>query len=195
LSQLIRGPLALGTQLALKGYPAVSSQQDPFPQAVDPYFDGGYNTNRYSSANGGTIDGLQIEHNFIGVRDSYHNRAVYADTLVRVLKKFLLSYYFNAATLSSCQLVTNTELAPQPQAAFSLYPNPTASRVTLKYSKELGLTHIILIDAGGHRILDRQLNDQEEAEISLADVQPGFYVVQLESSQKIISRKLIVLPH
>ncbi len=90
---LLRGPLSLGAQLVAAGYPSVPSVTDPAPSATDPYFNGGFNTQRYGSAAGGPTDAVQIEHNFTGVRDTPANRARYAGALASVLVAWLNARY------------------------------------------------------------------------------------------------------
>lgn len=89
---VLRGSNSFGAMIVAEGYPAVPSPTDPDP-AGDPYFNGGYNTDRYSSANGGTIDGLQIESNYDGVRDTAANRTAYAKALARVLEQIFATHY------------------------------------------------------------------------------------------------------
>jgi hypothetical protein len=194
LTQLMRGSTSIGTLLALKGYPAVPSQQDPFPQPADPYFDGGYNTDRYSSANGGTIDGLQIEHNFTGVRDTYHNRAVYADTLVRVLKNFLLRYYFNPATLAACQLITTTQEESLSFPELLLFPNPAIREVNLKFNTLQTSINIRMVDAAGQLVMQKSVFHATEVILPLQTVPSGCYSLLIQTSQQQFSRKLIVMP-
>jgi hypothetical protein len=193
LSDLIRGPNALGTQLAIKGYPAVSSQQDPAPLSSDSYFDGGYNTNRYSSANGGTIDGLQIEHNYTGVRDSYANRAVYADTLVSVLKTFLEAYYFNPATLSGCQLATGFGYAP-PVPELSLFPNPAVAELRVEFPTVQNNLMCRLYDLEGRALGIWSTQNTNHLLIPLGAFPGGIYAVHVEGDAGHYMRKLILLP-
>ena len=60
-SALLRGPTALGTLLGDAGFPSVPSAQDPAPGVGEPYFNGGYSTDRHACSNGGEICGVQIE--------------------------------------------------------------------------------------------------------------------------------------
>lgn len=90
---LVRGARALGTRLALAGYPAVPSASDPAPAAGDPYFTGGYNTQRHGSLAGGPIDAIQLECNFAGVRDTVASRRAFAEALVTALLAFLDDHY------------------------------------------------------------------------------------------------------
>lgn len=76
---------ALGTRLALAGYPAVPSAADPAPNEGAPYFSGGYNTERHESRAGGAVDAVQLECNLAGVRDTPANRRAFADALVTAL--------------------------------------------------------------------------------------------------------------
>ncbi len=90
---MLRGPLALGSRLALLGYPAVPSAADPAPLAGEPYFEGGFNTARHGSAIRGPVDAIQVEHHFTGVRDTPEHRAAYAEALVTALLVYFGDHY------------------------------------------------------------------------------------------------------
>lgn len=98
-AELIRGARAFGTLLANAGYPSVPSMQDPDPFIGDPYFDGGYNTGRWTSRDSGTIDGFQIETNYTGLRDNGTNIRRFTDSLAVVIKKYL-DCHFSIQTLA-----------------------------------------------------------------------------------------------
>lgn len=93
-AQLLRGTSSLGTLLASRQYPAVPSQPDPFPKTGEAYFNGGYNTARYGSAQGGTVDGIQMECYRPGLRDNTANIERFADTLAKVVLLYLQTHYF-----------------------------------------------------------------------------------------------------
>ncbi len=101
-AELLRGMTALGSLLEASGYPTVPSLGDPFPEGDEPYFSGGYNTAERSSYNGGSIDGIQIECNMQGVRNSSENRERFADTLAGNLHSYLLQTHFTETTLLGC---------------------------------------------------------------------------------------------
>jgi hypothetical protein len=97
-SRLLRGPNSLGTLYAVYGFPAVPSANDPFPQPGDPYFNGGFSTERHTCGTlaaplgglpGGNICGVQIETNLIGVRDTPENRARFAQVTATILEEYL----------------------------------------------------------------------------------------------------------
>ena len=90
---LLRGARALGTRLALAGFPSVPSASDAAPSVGEDYFNGGYNTARHGSLTGGPVDAVQIECNFTGVRDSAANRTAFAEALVTTLLAFLADQY------------------------------------------------------------------------------------------------------
>jgi hypothetical protein len=92
-SELLRGTNSLGGLLAAKGYPAVPSPSMPDPGAGNPFFGGGPNTRRHGSMNGGAIDGVQMEVNLAGVRDSGRHRKEYALALAEVLRTYFKRYY------------------------------------------------------------------------------------------------------
>jgi hypothetical protein len=91
-AELIRGPTSLGGLLQARGYRTVPSPADPDPGG-NPYFTGGYNTQRHGSAEGGGISGVQFEHHFPGLRETTETRAAYVVQLVDALEVFLQTYY------------------------------------------------------------------------------------------------------
>jgi len=90
--ELIRGSYSLGTLLDARGYPSVPSLAPPNPGkdtsgADNDYFSGGYTVETYGtmSPNTGTINAIQIESNYTGVRDTSSNRAAFAADLTDAL--------------------------------------------------------------------------------------------------------------
>ncbi|OFI32705.1 hypothetical protein BFC17_06005 [Alteromonas lipolytica] len=97
LESLFTGDKALGTLLAKAGFPGVPSQSDPFPQEGEPYFNGGYNTRRYTSADYPKVFGLQIEANFDGVRDTAENRKKFAAAFAKSINEYLVFIEANSS--------------------------------------------------------------------------------------------------
>jgi autotransporter-associated beta strand protein len=91
--QLLRGDTSFGAMIADLGYPAVPCPDDPAPEVGDSYFNGGYNTVQHGSRDGGTIDGMQIECNFTGVRDSIANRTAFARAVAESLESYFATHY------------------------------------------------------------------------------------------------------
>lgn len=87
-AELLRGPSSLGALLEAQGFPAVPSHATPDP-GDEEYFAGGFNTVMHGCRGGGTICGVQIESNRIGVRDTEGNRAAFAVALARVVERYL----------------------------------------------------------------------------------------------------------
>jgi hypothetical protein len=90
--EVLRGPASLGSLLAAGGIPAVPSESQPAPAVGDPYFSGGYNTERHGSSGGGEISGVQIEAHFSGIRDTPANRRAFASALASVLESYLAAH-------------------------------------------------------------------------------------------------------
>ena len=109
-ADLLRGDQALGTLLMDKGYPSVPSKAIPTP-GNDVYFDGGYNTENYTSAVGGTIDGVQIECNLTGVRDTKANRKKFAENLALVMQQYLIDNYGLQPQLQNCMTILPVKLS------------------------------------------------------------------------------------
>lgn len=91
-ADLLRGPASLGALFEHEGFPAVPSDSTPDP-GTDPYFSGGYNSSLHGCRTGGTICGVQLEANRIGVRDTPENRRRFADALAVVLAKYLDAHF------------------------------------------------------------------------------------------------------
>lgn len=122
-AELLHGPLSLGSLLDEHGYPATPSLADPFPDAGEDYFNGGYNTARHSSYPGGTLDGLQIECNRQGVRDSMHNVLRFADSLAGTVLQYLELHYFGDDISGICPQNSSVPILPN-ASFFEIYPNP-----------------------------------------------------------------------
>ena len=92
--ELLRGSLSLGTFLTTRGYPSIPSLTDPNPGKTNgtdnDYFSGGYTVEIHGtmSPNTGTINAIQMECNFTGVRDSSESRAAFAAELVSALEEY-----------------------------------------------------------------------------------------------------------
>jgi hypothetical protein len=91
-SALLRGATSLGTMYTAEGFRSVPSVAEPSPGS-DPYFNGGYNVERYGCQDGGTLCGVQIETNRAGVRDSAANRTRFADATARILEQYLATHW------------------------------------------------------------------------------------------------------
>lgn len=91
LEKLLIGPEAFGTLIAKEGFDAVPSKQDVAPLEEDKYFNGGYNTVRYTSTKYSNVFGWQIESNYKGVRDEA-GRPVFAKAFVDVMGKYFKTY-------------------------------------------------------------------------------------------------------
>ena len=127
-AELLQGPQALGTLLSNTGYPAVPSQQDPFPMAGQPYFSGGHNVAQHSSYAGGSIDGVQVECYYTGIRGTGVDRARFADSLAMVMDAYFALHYFGSGN-------TCTSGLPERPSTTSIvcFPNPCTDHITVAW--------------------------------------------------------------
>jgi hypothetical protein len=88
LHDLLFGPQAFGTLMANEGFPSVPSAQDPFPEEGQKFFNGGYNTRRYTANDYPQVVGWQIESNMKGVRDKV-GRPVFAAAFAKVISQYI----------------------------------------------------------------------------------------------------------
>lgn len=94
-TNLLKGENAFGSLLNQAGFAAVPSSADPVPLVSDNYFSGGYITANYGSYKGGTIDGIQVECNRAGLRETAANRQAFAVAFVSTVTAYLETHYFN----------------------------------------------------------------------------------------------------
>lgn len=103
-SQILRGTNSFGGMMEARGYPCVPDPDMPnpgngtnpivYPGDQNDYFDGGYNTAVHTSqSGGGPVDGVQIEANMTGVRDTAADRTNYAIAVAQTLDYFFTNYY------------------------------------------------------------------------------------------------------
>lgn len=178
-ADLLRGENSMGQLLADRGYPAVPSQLDPFPDSGEPYFNGGYNTNRYGSANGGTIDGIQIECNFDGVRNNLTNVNRFGDTLAVALVHFLQVHYFTDAPGQWCQTPSSVLVPATSDALVRVYPNPFSTTLFIKGPNAVSDGAFWQIfDMNGKLVSDGKI-ETEEARVSLPRPLQSFYIVKI----------------
>ena len=91
-AELLRGPKSMGTLLALENYPAVPSQQDPYPLATESYFNGGYTTEIHTCFNpNSTTNGLQMELNY-NIRSSITSRTNFAEKFKDVILEYVKTH-------------------------------------------------------------------------------------------------------
>jgi N-formylglutamate amidohydrolase len=87
--EIFSGSKSFGTIIANKGFAAVPSSQDLAPKVGEKYFNGGYNTRKYTSTDYPKVFGWQIESNFKGIRDDIGRpkfAAAFADVMVDYFK-------------------------------------------------------------------------------------------------------------
>lgn len=92
-TQLIRGDYSLGSLLSAKGQICVPDRNIPYPAVNEPFFPGGYNTTRYGSMSGGTIDGVQIEID-LNTRTDLKLREKVGKDIAQSLIEYLSIHYF-----------------------------------------------------------------------------------------------------
>ena len=173
-AELLRGAQAFGTLMQAQGFPSVPSQKDPFPQPSDPYFNGGYNTARHTSYKGGTIDGLQIESNYTGVRDNATNRKKFADSLCLTMQKYFAWHYFGTK-FSYCKTTAIDDFLGKKQGL--VYPNPFDNEL---FFNDLENEKIVLYDINGHIVTTFFISEKKQTEI-LPDMAKGIYLIKIKN--------------
>lgn len=106
-STLLRGNRSFGDIMNLRGFPSWPSLDYPSP-GTESFFNGGYTVQTHTCVtDNGDINGVQIESNYTGVRDSSTNRAAFAEAFLRVLQPYLYDNYgYSIGTLSLGRIAT-----------------------------------------------------------------------------------------
>ena len=132
LKKLLTGPDAFGTWMAEDSFPSVPSQQDPYPLSTDPYFDGGYNVQLFTSKP--HVIGWQIESNNIGVRDNSTSWNAFAQAFSKNIVRYINTY----------MNIDLTQPLPVTIAAFTVKKENTHVKLQWHTSTELNTHHFIV---------------------------------------------------
>ena len=175
-AQLLRGEFALGTLLGAKNFPSVPSQQDPAPQVGDLYFNGGYNTVRHGSRDSSTIDALQIECNFTGVRNTYENRRRFATELAMALKTYVEKHYFVAP------ITCRTATTEKNDLGLHISPNPVQNTLKITFdAPQSGVLEGQVFNLQGQLLLQKtlELNAQRDVFLDTRPLSNGVYFLKI----------------
>lgn len=189
-AELLRGENSFGTLISDKGYPAVPSTADPFPNIGDNYYSGGYNTIQRSSYNGGTIDGFQIECNMSGVRNTADNRKKFADSIASVLKIYLTTHFFLDFELEGCGDFT---YAIQQADANEISVSPNPVKDVLQFTASTNeLYNVTITNISGVVLL--ALGDLCSSNaINIEALPAGFYFIVVKQNNLTSTRQIIKL--
>lgn len=197
-AQLIRGPKSLGQMYENRGYPSVPSQTTPFPLIGEPYFAGGYITQRHGSRNGGTIDAVQVEANRSGVRHTADERRSFADSTARILVDFFLEHYgIDLMTVGTS--IDKEESIPMSLELAQNVPNPFNPSTVIGF--RVGEIHElpVRIRLSVYDVLGREVavlldgvmpSGRHQVSFDATGLSSGLYVYRLQTSEGALSRKM-----
>ena len=183
-AELLRGSVSFGNRLEEQGYAAVPSPNDPFPNAGESYFSGGYNTRRHGSEEGGNIDGIQIECNQ-DIRFMEATRKEFAKGLAKAILEYYKSFNYDW-DLGNCKSSAVTDFSKED---FYVFPNPSSG--TLNIITPNFPSQIKLLDAFG-KVVEIIPVFEEKTSISL-EVPTGLYFLVQQSDRLIQLEKLIIV--
>ncbi len=187
-AQLLRGPYSFGSLLYDKGYPAVPSLTDPYPQTGDPYFTGGYNVAHHSSYQGGTIDGVQAECNY-NIRANLSVRLKFVDSLAIVIRDYLELHYFQNYSQQPC---INASIGEIEQDQFLVFPNPAYRKVFVEVPA--AYSSLTLINSAGNIVKEFEGASQGKQEINISGFPDGIYLFLMDFPDgRTINKKLLIM--
>ena len=182
-AEMVRGEYSFGSMIQRKGYPAVPSDSIPAPLVGEPYFGGGYNTVRFGSRNGGTIDAIQIESHQ-SVRFTSSARIEYADSLATAILEYMDKHYFANFSQNYCEI---TSIQKKKIESWKVYPNPTND--ILMISGITKKTQYSLFNINGQLIVSGNIEQNEK--IDMSDFPSGLYIIKLKSESNSVSLRII----
>jgi len=188
-SQLLRGSQALGTLLGNSGYPSVPSEQIPYPGTATNYFSGGYITANHTCYAPGVIsNGLQMELNYSGIRDSEINRSAFSFNFSSAILEFL-NVHFNL-DLSEC---SSNFIDEGNKYDVLVYPNPLQSDKLFVHINSVKTANYKVLNLFGQVVLDGYITDINTG-ISCHNLKSGVYIIHLSDAndQMIASSRFVV---
>lgn len=183
LSTVLRGTESLGDLFTSRGYDAVPSSSITEPASGEPYFRGGYITDRYGSKDGSSIDAIQIECNQ-DVRFITSNRDRFADSLAVVLLDFLNLHYHMNLTSGGCQPTSVSRALPISEV--KVYPNPVCGRLNI--SLETDIDKALIYNNLGQIVY----RSRGQGPIYLDELPNGIYHLLIESSDMLYRQRISV---
>lgn len=193
LSLLIRGEDSFGELYEQESFPAVPSLTQPYPEDGESYFRGGYNTQRHGSQEGGSIDGIQVECNREGVRDSHNHRAVFAAATARTIKSYLEKHYFGAGFLDNdCALITATQDKDKSNVLLvNVFPNPVGDVLNVNLnSASQKASSVSIINELGQTVYSNYF-DTDFIQIPTSFLSKGIYFLILKNDTLMEVRKVL----
>ncbi|MBL7828010.1 MAG: hypothetical protein JNJ57_15375 [Saprospiraceae bacterium] len=176
-ADLLHGEQSLGELLHDRGYAATPSFTDPAPDPGEDYFSGGYNTARYGSYNGGAIDGVQIECNRTGIRDSLTQVERFADTLAVALIDYIERHYFNGLGTVLCNSTSAPDTGTNPWQ-MQLSPNPYCRSFQISQNDPGAVWQAEIFDFYGNLLFVRSLEAGISEQITFPQRQNVFVVLR-----------------
>jgi len=191
-AQLLRGSKSFGTLLANNNFPSVPSESIPFPGTSTNYFSGGYITvNHTCYTSSVDINGLQVELNFTGVRDSPSNRTQFAMAFSVAIFEYM-NTHFNMAWNTCVPLLSINEkkLNNFPE----LYPNPVRNGELLVIDNLEDKTYnYVLYNYLGQALKTGEVKKLENL-IDTKNLDSGIYLIQMstiQTGEKVIEKFVV----
>jgi Secretion system C-terminal sorting domain len=190
-AQLLRGQKSFGTLLTNYSFPAVPSLTIPFPGTSTNYFSGGYITvNHTCYTSGITINGLQMELNYTGIRDTALNRTQFASAFSQVVVEYM-NTHFNMIW-NSCAPLSLDEIILENK--INMHPNPAMKGQLVNFDYLANQHFSYAIHSIFGQIIKVGTLSSTKNTISTNELNSGLYLITLveNSSQNTITKKLII---
>jgi len=179
-TELLRGPFAFGSLLANQNYPAVPSQDIPFPGTSSNYFSGGYITANHTCYHpDAPINGLQMELNFNNIRDTPANRSAFASAFSQVFLTYMNTHF--GINWNNCTPLAIDEIGDV--SNIQIYPNPVNRGSEMHLLSQEDQTYIYQIFNLTGQIIASGSTEEKQI-INTSNLVTGIYILRISSEAK-----------
>jgi hypothetical protein len=106
-----------------------------------------------------------------------------------MIKNYLLTIFFCCFVSSALSQEQKNPVKPKDLESIGFYPNPVSNGKIYITSKSPSDTEVMIYDVLGKKMLHTMANTRE---VSIANLPPGVYVIQIKDEDTMATRKLIV---
>jgi hypothetical protein len=92
---------------------------------------------------------------------------------------------------TNCQPLDINDLDNSTQNSISIFPNPATDFIQV-HSSDDPIKRIIICDISGRILLHRELNNMNDYSLDLTEFTNGFYLMKIESGDKIFLKKILI---
>lgn len=117
----------------------------------------------------------------------------FADPMVPYMYHCHLLHHEDDGMMGSFRVIDSlaTGIASVDVLSFQVYPNPVNDQLTIRFARQVSRAEVFIRDVLGETIWSGNLVNADRQDIDLKDIPPGIYFLEIETSNKRVTQKLI----